>query len=47
MQICNLFLYHGNAVMWIFVKVLNGAVFTVIIYINCHLKAYSDICSCN
>lgn len=38
MQICNLFLYHKNAgVLWIFVKVLNRTVFTVIIYVNCHL----------
>lgn len=37
-QICNLFLYHGNAgVLWIFVKVLKRTVFTVIIYVNCHL----------
>lgn len=38
MQICNLFLYNENAgVLWIFVKVLNRTVFTVIIYVNCHL----------
>lgn len=37
-QICNLFLYHENAgVLWIFVKVWNRTVFTVIIYVNCHL----------
>lgn len=46
MQICNLFLYHENAdVLWIFVKVLNRTVFTVIIYVNCHLQECLDISS--
>lgn len=50
MQICNLFLYNENAgVLWIFVKVLNRTVFTVmiIIYVNCHLQGYLEISSCN
>lgn len=37
-QICNLFLYLENTgVLWISVKVLNRTVFTVIIYVSCHL----------
>lgn len=48
MQIFNLFLYHENAgVLWIFVKVLNRTVFTVIIYVTCHLQGYLEISSCN
>lgn len=48
MQICNLFLYHENAgVLWICVKVLNRTVFTVIIYVNCHLWGYLETSRCN